>query len=129
MTYLLSGRSCAPIRQADGAIRGRTTEMLSALHVFLDHPLVGVGPGQFAPFYFEIYGQQADIKFRDIRRPRRAHTLYFELAAELGIISLTVFLAIVGMLVRRLWQCRTYWLPRDREAADLTSALALSLMA
>ena len=121
-------RRSLAIRQADGAIRGRTTEMLSALHVFLDYPLVGVGPGQFAPFYFEPYGQQADIKFRDIRRPRRAHTLYFELAAELGIIGLSFFLAIVGMLVRRLWQCRTYWLPRDRESADLASALALSLM-
>ena len=36
---------------ADGAIRGRITEMLAALHVFLDHPLIGVGPGQFSRFY------------------------------------------------------------------------------
>jgi putative inorganic carbon (hco3(-)) transporter len=128
VTYLLSDDP-SRIRQADGAIRGRTTEMLSALHVFLDHPLVGVGPGQFAPYYFEIYGQKSDVKFRDIRRPRRAHTLYFEIAAELGIIGLTAFLAIVGMLLRRLWQWRTYWLPRDREAADLASAFALSIMA
>ena len=32
------------------------------------------------------------------------------------------------MLLRRLWQWRAYWLPRDRDAADLASAFALSLM-
>jgi putative inorganic carbon (HCO3(-)) transporter len=126
VTYLFSDDPAA-IRQADGAIRGRTTEMLAALLVFADHALTGVGPGQFSPFYFEKYGQTADIKFRDIRKPRRAHTMYFELAAELGVLGLIVFVAIAGLLVRRLWLVRRYWLPRRPEYADLAAACALSV--
>jgi len=116
-------------QQADGAMRGRTTEMLAALHVFRDHPLVGVGPGQFAPFYFQKYAASADIKFRDINVPRRAHNLYLELAAEWGALGLGVFVAIGGLLARSLWRARSRLLGRDGHGADLAAALCLSLLA
>ena len=123
----LLGENRAALQQADGAIRGRTTEMLAALHVFLDHPLIGVGPGQFARFYSVQYAAKADIKFRDILIPRRAHSLYLELGAEHGMLGLGGFLAIVGLVMLRLWRARRFWLPRNAEAADLSTALWLSL--
>ena len=116
-------------RQTDGAMRGRMTEMLAALYVFFDHPLVGVGPGQFAPFYVQQYSRNPDIKFRDIDEPRRAHTLYFELAAEVGLLGLGAFLTIVGVLVRQLWRARREWLPVRPADADLATACVLSLLA
>ncbi len=128
VTYLVSDRSSG-YREADGAIRGRATEMLAALHVSLDYPAFGVGPGQFAPFYVEHYSRSPDIKFRDIQGPRRAHTLYFELAAENGLVGLLLFLAIVLLLVVRLWRARRQWLPHRREFADLATAYWLSLLA
>lgn len=116
-------------QEADGAIRGRVTEMLAALHVFRDHPVLGVGPAQFPAFYFQKYASNADIKFRDIDVPRRAHNLYLELGAELGALGLGVFLAIVGLLMRGLWRTRRRWVGTDPEAADLCATLWLGLFA
>jgi O-antigen ligase len=125
--YLLGGG--ASYQEADGAIRGRTTEMLAALHVFRDYPVFGVGPGQFPRFYFVDYSKSADIKFRDIVVPRRAHNLYLELAAELGAVGLAVFLAIVGLLMRALGAARRAVAAHDEEAADLAGAMWLGLLA
>jgi hypothetical protein len=126
--YLLSG-DASKIQEADSAIRGRTTEMLAALHVFLDHPILGVGPGQFSKFYFQDYGGNADIKFRDIQRSRRAHTLYLEMAAETGMVGLIVFLAIVGLVLRKLWLARRQWQFRRSEYYELATAFWFSLFA
>jgi len=116
-------------QEADGAIRGRTTEMLAALNVFRDHPIVGVGPAQFPPFYFVRYSKDAEIKFRDLDVPRRAHNLYLEMAAECGALGLGMFMAVVAVLLNGLWQARRRWLDRDRDAADLVTAFCLSLCA
>lgn len=128
ITYLV-GNDGSTIREADGAMRGRLTEMLAAFNVFLDHPLVGVGPGQFAPYYVQDYSRDPDIQFRDIREARRAHTLYFELAAENGIIGLVSFMAIVLLLVQRLWKARKALEHRLPGLADLATACWLSLLA
>jgi putative inorganic carbon (hco3(-)) transporter len=111
---------------ADGAIRGRTTSMLTSLHVFRDHPLVGVGPGQFR-FYYSAYSDNPDIRFRAIQGSRRAHNLYLEIAAETGILGLGVFMAILLGLVWRLWRIRMR--AESLHSADLATAFVLSLVA
>lgn len=125
----LVGGSDFGYQEADGAIRGRTTEMLAALHVFRDHPVLGVGPGQFTPFYFVPYSKSSSVKFRELNVPRRAHNLFLELAAEQGALGLGVFVAIVGLLMRWLWRARLAVAARDAGAADLASAVWLSLLA
>ena len=126
VVYLFDHDDGAP--QTDGAMRGRATEMLAALNVFRDHPILGVGPGQFAPFYVLPYSENPDIKFRDLRGARRAHTLYLELAAENGLVGLLVFMTIVALLIRKLWQARHRWLDDRPELADLVTACTLSLL-
>jgi putative inorganic carbon (HCO3(-)) transporter len=117
-----------PSVERDYAIEGRATEMLAALQVFGDHPVIGVGPGQYAPFYSVEYHQKNPrAKFLDLRIPRRGHSLYLEMAAEVGAVGLSVFLAIVGVLVRSLWRARKRWLERSALHADLATALLLSL--
>jgi len=127
VTYLLEDDP-ANQRHADGAIRGRTTSMLTALTMFRDHPILGVGPGQFREYYLE-YVDNPDIKFRDIRTTRRAHTLYFEMGAEVGVLGLGTFLAIPLLLGWRLFGERRRWADRDPELADLATACCLSLLA
>lgn len=90
--------------RSDDVMRSRLTEMLAAWTVFVDHPIVGVGPGQYAPVYSEEYMSNPDIAFKVIDRPRRAHNLYFELAAETGILGLATFLGLVGLIQVRLWR-------------------------
>jgi putative inorganic carbon (HCO3(-)) transporter len=113
---------------ADGAIRGRATENLAAINVFADHPIIGVGPGQFFTRYSQQYANELDLRFLDTRR--RAHNLYFEMAADTGMIGLGAFLAIVGATLLGLWRQSRFWAAASRpELAELALALALSLVA
>jgi hypothetical protein len=111
-----------------GAIRGRLTETLAALNVFLDHPAVGVGPGQFTPYYSVDYMENPDIAFRSIDKRRRSHCLYAELAAETGLLGFLVFVSIVSMISLRLWRQRARFQHKRPELANLATALWLGII-
>jgi hypothetical protein len=123
----LLGKEDAQV-EPDGAIRGRATEMLAALAVFIDHPFFGVGPGQYVPFYSERYQLLDEVSFRHLPRPREAHNLYFSIGAETGAAGLLVFFSIVVTLFVGLRWARRFWLPRSRRRSDLAVAFALSLV-
>jgi putative inorganic carbon (HCO3(-)) transporter len=119
----------SPLVEADGAVRGRATEMLAAFHVFLDHPVLGVGPGQYGPHYSVAYQGDPDVAFRFLPTSRRAHNLYLETAAETGLLGLVLFIAIAGTVLARLWQARARLRPAHPALSELASALALSVFA
>lgn len=107
--------------EGDDVMRSRLTEMLAAWSVFADHPLIGVGPGQYSPVYSMRYMSDPDIAFRAIDRPRRAHNLYAELAAETGILGLATFLALAGLVQRRLWRAWKRYRGRREDLAGLAA--------
>ena len=113
----------------DGSTRGRLTEMLAALLVFVDYPILGVGPGQYSPLYSHKYHLNPDIAFRHLPTTRRAHSLYLELAAETGLVGLTTFMAIVLWTMVRLWHARRAWHASHAALANLATAFWLSLFA
>ncbi len=113
--------------QGHGAIRGRLTEMLAAFHVFLDYPVLGVGPGQYTPFYSMKYMENPEISFKSIDKVRRSHCLYAELAAETGLVGTILFLAIVGTLSARLWRLRSQLQRAKPELANLAIGFWLGL--
>ncbi len=88
---------------ADGALKGRATEMGAAALVFLDHPFVGVGPGQFK-YYSREYGER--IGLRSLAPERQAHCLPLDVAAENGLPGVIclfgLFLTLGGGLLRKL---------------------------
>jgi putative inorganic carbon (hco3(-)) transporter len=114
---------------ADGSLRGRATEMLAALHAYRDHPILGLGPGQYHRVHSVTYQQIPEIKFRDLQVTRRAHMLYFELAADTGTVGLAFFLAIPMVLLRGLWVERARWAGSDPERAAMATGLFLSIIA
>lgn len=114
--------------EADVSVRGRATEMLAAALALRDHPLLGVGPGQYMPFYSLPYQRDPSIKFKDLQVPRPAHDLYLGLAAETGLVGLTLFVAMPVWLVTRLWRERRR-LAHVPALADLAAALALAIIA
>lgn len=116
-------------KQGDFAVRGRLTEMLASLNAFLDHPVIGVGPGQYAPFYSRQYMSDPRVAFRTIDWERRAHMLYFELGAETGLIGLSLFLGITGLVLLRLWRLRARWRRRHPLTAHIATALGLGIIA
>jgi putative inorganic carbon (hco3(-)) transporter len=91
---------------ADGAIRGRATDMLAALLIFRDHPLVGVGP-DMVRYYTQDYSR--DIGFRYLTNNPQAHSLFPGIAAESGILGLICFLLILYIPLRDLVRARNRW--------------------
>jgi O-antigen ligase len=114
------------IDQADGAIQSRITEGLAALLAWADHPVLGVGPGEF-PQYYRQYADVVGIRVKAV--DREAHNLYLGMAAELGLIGLTVFLIIVGLTLRDLARARRAVRQHDSLMADITTGFMLSIVA
>ncbi|MFG0333714.1 MAG: O-antigen ligase family protein [Maioricimonas sp. JB049] len=85
--------------EADGALKGRATEMGAAALVFIDHPLVGVGPGMFK-YYSRDYGER--IGLRALAPERQAHCLPLDVAAENGLLGLICLVGVFGAVSVRL---------------------------
>jgi hypothetical protein len=113
----------------DGTTRGRLTEMLAALMCFMDHPILGVGPGQYTPFYSIKYQSDPDIAFRFLDHQRRSHILYFEMAAETGFLGIGTFLAMVTVTMVRLWKLRRQAVGVRPDIANLATSLWFALVA
>lgn len=81
---------------------GRTDEWHVALQVFRRHPVGGVGLGNyqvvepaFATQTYNLTFIQMIVKYRQV-----AHNTYLEMAAELGLVGLLLFLAILALPLR-----------------------------
>lgn len=69
----------------DAAVAGRLSEMLAGAAMFVDEPLLGVGAGNY-PARYQEYSQRFQLDPR--RMEREAHSLYVEVAAEIGVLGL-----------------------------------------
>jgi putative inorganic carbon (hco3(-)) transporter len=126
---LASGPVSSEQEEVDAPTRGRLTEMLAALHVFMDHPILGVGPDQYIPFYSQEAMLNPEIAFRDIDTTRAAHTLYLQLAAEMGVFGIAVYIIIFINVLYRLLLERRRWIATQPELSHLITALFCSIVA
>jgi hypothetical protein len=108
----------------DTAIRGRLSEFRSALLMVGDHPLLGVGSGN----YEVHYPQYARVIALDARREdRAAHSLYLEVAAENGGLGLAVFGGLIGFALAGIRRTRqSFAAARETEAFHLATAIGVS---
>jgi O-antigen ligase len=83
----------------DESFRGRTSEILTGITMFTEHPLLGIGAGNYAVNY-QKYAQIVGIETRI--EEREAHSLYIEILAETGLFGLITFMGIVVALFRGL---------------------------
>ena len=67
--------------------RGRLSEIIVASNMFLEHPFFGVGYEDFETHYHRFARKLA----LDSRQERAAHCLYLEVAAETGLLGISVF--------------------------------------
>ena len=124
VTSLLDDEGTA--RGADGAILGRATSNLAALTVFLDHPVLGVGPGQYFREYSQVTGNELGL--RHFFNQRRAHNLYLETMADLGIVGFSALMFVVGSVLVPLARLRRMLADRP-ELGALASGMLLSVAA
>jgi O-antigen ligase len=110
---------------ADNSVLSRATENLAALNVFSDHPVIGVGPGQFSSYYRE-YADDIAISVR--AEDRQAHNLYLSTAAETGILGLVCFLAILFITLWQLALARRRWLGRRPDLTNMVTGFGLAVV-
>lgn len=122
---------------SDLSVRGRAAEMLAAALVFENHPVAGVGPSAF-PLYYQQYAAASGSDLnRTVRYgsnrgaldPRAAHDMFLSLAAEVGIVGLLVFVAIVLETLWALARARRRWQPTRPDLATLATGLLLAVVA
>jgi O-antigen ligase len=113
------------LENADSSTQGRVTEMLTAVLVFADHPILGVGPGM----YPEHYSEYARIAGGRVRTgTREAHNLALHVAAEHGILGLAAFGGAVFVTLGGLVGARRRWAATRPELAALATGLLLALV-
>lgn len=90
--------------EADGSKIGTGHDRLyswnAGWRMFLDYPLFGVGPGNF-PWNFAQYETAEGFGGR-IHGGREAHSIYFTLIPELGIVGTAIFI----LMIRTDWRYR-----------------------
>jgi putative inorganic carbon (HCO3(-)) transporter len=110
---------------ADGATLSRLTEMGAAGLVFLDHPVIGVGPGLFR-YYYEEYAELVGLRVK--MTERSAHSLYPQVAAEHGLLGLLALGATLYMTMRNLSRVRKRWMAENPELSNMATAYMLSIV-
>jgi hypothetical protein len=112
-------------RAADISILERKTYQIGAWHIFLDHPLLGVGFGQ-SPKYVQRYGRM----YGNMLGPKdvAAHNMYLQILAETGLVGFAAFLLILWAVVRPMFALRRYWAQSRPEYAHTLTSLMLGLL-
>ena len=130
LTHKAAGYSEASGGQAgvpDSSVAKRYVLNVAAWHVFLDHPILGVGPGHFGEYYSMPYGNHVGLI--EIEKRYRGHNLYLETLAETGILGLASFLAIILATMHGLWKIRKRLQYEGSEFSDAAMAFFLCLVA
>lgn len=82
---------------ADYNVTTRYEAWWAAADLAVEKPLLGVGPGNFRFYFNEKSGRPAGTHNLYV-----AHNAYLDMAAELGVGGMLLFLAYLGMIMHRL---------------------------
>jgi O-antigen ligase len=79
------------------SVKVRLQMAASALNIFKDYPIFGVGPGNYSDLMQDYYPDQA----KGARKHLHAHNTYLEVLAEMGILGLLSLLWILALFFRQ----------------------------
>jgi putative inorganic carbon (HCO3(-)) transporter len=88
---------------SDTSTLGRITLNIAAAELFVDNPVLGVGPENFKVVSLERVNE---LGLRHFSVPYPTHNLYLQIAAETGLLGLAAFGSIFAYLLLRLWRLR-----------------------
>jgi O-antigen ligase len=91
-----------PAHVLSSTSNGRAGEWHVALRMFDNHPFTGVGLGNFVvvePSYAD-QNLNLDRVGLIVNQPHRTHNTYLEVAAELGVVGVLLFLGVIGAALR-----------------------------
>lgn len=123
MTQIVTGQT--DVRE-EASLRGRLSELSVAWKMFSQHPLIGVGVGNY-PQYYQSYSRQIGLDPRT--ENREPHNLFLEVAAETGIIGLFVFFMVLIFSFQAIHQA---WLTFKKlgitQYADLVAVFGIAFV-
>lgn len=111
----------------DSSFEKRQLLARAGLRMFADHPLLGVGAGNFEARY-RWYADQAGStapQYDDPGARQFPHSLYVQTAAEIGLSGLVLLIAILGLPVGRLLSLRRHAVDPERRAILAGLAIAI----
>jgi putative inorganic carbon (HCO3(-)) transporter len=110
----------------DAALRGRESALIVGWRIFADHPLGGVGAGNFQSRYLEY---AASVGLYRSGEPLAPHSLITQVASETGLVGVIVFGSIVVGAFAALRRSRHALLAIDQtEEARLIAAIRNGLI-
>ncbi|MBA3777963.1 MAG: O-antigen ligase family protein [Chloroflexi bacterium] len=118
------GPAAGSTRETSIGLRANSTQAAAAM--FLDHPILGVGPGLYASHYREYAGAASGVVGT---ADFEAHTLYFEIAAEMGVLGILAYAALFVATLRGLAAARRRCLQEQPELADLAAGFLFAVLA
>lgn len=89
-------------KERDWSAESRVELWTICLKMLADHPLLGVGPDHY-PLQVHNYPTTSTIKAKFVRG-KEAHTLWLQIAAELGIVGLLALAGFYCVTIFGLWQ-------------------------
>ncbi|MFQ5789063.1 MAG: O-antigen ligase family protein, partial [Acidobacteriota bacterium] len=115
----------------DSSFEKRKLLTAVAWRIFLDHPLLGVGAGNYTVHY-EAYADEVGSAAREYDDPddrSYPHNLYLEIGAETGLMGLGVFAWALGACLVSLRRARATFLGAgDASTAGLARAFEIALV-
>jgi O-antigen ligase len=68
----------------------------AGLRMFIDHPILGVGAGQFQTAYGTTYAGKQHVAWMN------PHNLFLQVACELGLVGLIIFIYFLVQIVKQI---------------------------
>jgi O-antigen ligase len=119
------------VLRLDSSFEQRRVLVTTAWHMFLDHPLTGVGAGNYAVHYRPYTEETGSVvlEYEEFDQRHYPHNLYLEIAAETGVPGLIAFAAVVVACFVYLRRARlAYTGAHDRSSASLVTGVQLALI-
>lgn len=113
--------SLAKQKVAQENIQSRLDAWSGAARLAADHPLVGVGPGNFQSYFFRVTGRPSGTLLLT-----QVHNTYLDVASELGVIALILFVSFVVMSFSHAVQAERQSLGPPGLASALATALIVA---
>jgi O-antigen ligase len=104
--------------KSESSARERWETTGKAIDLIVRHPLLGVGIGQSMIALNEVGGP----------RWRHIHNVYLEIAADLGIPALLVYLMLLYRAIRSVGEAKRAWSARGSDLHYLAQGLEISLL-
>lgn len=129
LRQLLPGQE--QVLDLDSSFQNRLLQAQVAWNLFLDHPLLGAGAGNYAVHYYDYAAEVGSTApdYSEVGGTRYPHNLYLELASETGFLGLVTFGAMLLLAWGYLRRAElAYFMAGDELHAALASALAIALL-